>query len=188
MRDIAGRADLDELLTAFYSQALADPVLRPVFVDEMRLDLREHLPVIAAFWEQVLFRTGEYSGQTMDVHRRVHQRIPLTSTHFDRWLELFQASVDRLFTGPVTDQAKAHAARMAAVFLRNLAAPPNPRSLPLVPARPALHDRLHRSASRGAASPHATARTTGRSHHAQVLPHRPVPRAARTGEDVVERP
>jgi hemoglobin len=122
------------LLTDFYQQALADPVLRPVFVDEMHLDLEQHLPVIVAFWEQVLFRTGTYSGRTMDVHRRVHQRIPLTAAHFDRWLELWQANVDGLFAGPVTEQAKAHAARMAAVFLRNLVAPPAPRSLPVVAA------------------------------------------------------
>lgn len=133
MRDIADRGDLDGLLTAFYGQALADPVLRPVFVDEMRLDLDEHLPVIAAFWEHVLFRTGTYSGRTMDVHRRVHQRIPLTAAHFDRWLTLWHATVDRLHAGPVADEAKAHAARMAAVFQRNLAAPSAPRSLPLAP-------------------------------------------------------
>lgn len=145
MRDIADRADLDALLTVFYGQALADPVLRPVFVDEMQLDLDQHLPVIAAFWEHVLFRTGAYSGRTMDVHRRIHQRIPLNAAHFDRWLALWQASVDHLFAGPVAEQAKAHAARMAAVFLRNLAAPPVPRSLPLVPARPGP---VHRFASR----------------------------------------
>lgn len=143
--DIAGRADLDALLTAFYGQALADPVLRPVFVDEMRLDLDEHLPVIAAFWEHVLFRTGAYSGRTMDVHRRIHQRIPLTAVHFDRWLALWQASVDQLFAGPVAEQAKAHAVRMAGVFLRNLAAPPALRSLPLAPARPGP---VHPSADR----------------------------------------
>lgn len=134
-RDIAGRADLDALLTAFYGRAMTDPVLRPVFVDEMRLDLDEHLPVIAGFWEFVLFRTGAYSGRTMDVHRRIHQRIPLTAAHFDRWLELWTAAVDETFSGPAAEQAKAHAARMATVFLRNLTAPP--RSLPLVPARTA---------------------------------------------------
>ncbi len=139
MHDIAGRADLDALLIAFYGQALADPVLRPVFVDEMRLDLDDHLPVIAAFWEHVLFRTGTYSGRTMDVHRRIHQRIPLTAAHFARWLGLWNASVDRLFAGPAADQAKAHAARMATAFQRSLAAPTGPRSLPLAPPRP-LHD------------------------------------------------
>lgn len=134
MRDIACRADLDELLRAFYGQALADPVLRPVFVDEMHLDLDVHLPVIADFWEQVLFRTGSYSGATMDVHRRVHERIPLSATHFDRWLELWQRTVDELHAGPVAELAKARAGRMASVFLRNLSTPPAGRPLALLPA------------------------------------------------------
>ncbi len=141
--DITGRGDLDALLAAFYGRALADPDLRPVFVDVMRLDLDEHLPVIAAFWEHVLFRTGTYSGRTMDVHRRVHQRIPLTESHFCRWLELWQSSVDEMFAGPVAEQAKAHAARMASVFLRNLSAGPAPRSLPLVPAAANQSQRSH---------------------------------------------
>lgn len=139
--DIAGRADVDALLSAFYLQTLTDPVLRPVFVDEMRLDLDEHLPVIAAFWDRVLFQAGTYSGRTMDVHRRVHRRIPLTAAHFDRWLVLWRATVDGLFAGPVAEQAKAHAARMAAVFVRNLAVPPAARLLPLV-----LPDPPHASA------------------------------------------
>lgn len=131
-RDIADRVDLDALLVAFYGRAMVDPVLRPVFVDEMRLDLDEHLPVIGAFWEFVLFRTGTYSGRTMDVHRRIHQRIPLTEAHFARWLELWTTALDETFGGPVAEQAKAHAARMATVFLRNLTAPPG--SLPLASA------------------------------------------------------
>jgi hemoglobin len=134
--DLSGRADLDDLLARFYGQALTDAVLRPVFVDVMRLDLDEHLPVIGAFWEQVLFQSGAYSGSTMAAHRRVHDRIPLTGRHFARWLELWQRTVDELFAGPVADRAKAHAARMAAVFLRNLSAGAPPRSLLLVPAAP----------------------------------------------------
>jgi len=132
--DIVDRADLDALLARFYGWALVDPVLRPVFVDVMQVDLAKHLPVIGAFWEQVLFRTGAYSGRTMEVHRRVHERVPLTEAHFGRWLELWQAEVDASFVGPVAEQAKAHAGRMAAVFRRNLAAAPAPQQLPLVPA------------------------------------------------------
>lgn len=134
VRDLACRADLDALLAAFYGRAVVDPRLRPVFVDEMQLDLAVHLPVIAAFWEQVLFRTGSYGGRTMEVHRRIHERIPLTEAHFDRWLELWQSSVDAMFAGPVAEQAKTHATRMASVFQRNLSAEPTPRSLPLVRA------------------------------------------------------
>ena len=133
--DLEGRSDLDGLLCDFYRLVLSDPLLRPVFVDVMHIDLDRHLPVLGAFWEHVLFRTGTYGGQTMEVHRRVHGRAALTEAHFDCWLELWRRSVDARFAGPVADQAKAHATRMAPVFLRSLDRPAGRRSLQIAPAR-----------------------------------------------------
>ena len=132
MTDLSTRADLEVLLRDFYQRAFADDLLRHVFVDVVHMDLEEHLPRIAAFWQKVLFDVGGYDGRVMAVHRDVHQRVALTEAHFGRWLELWRASLDAHFVGPVTEQADVHARRMAAVFLRNLtAAQPRP-SLPLV--------------------------------------------------------
>lgn len=61
----------------------------------------------------------------------MHRRVPLTAVHFDRWLALWCATVAGMFAGPVADQATAHAARMAPVFLRNLTDPVTVRTLPL---------------------------------------------------------
>ena len=140
-RDLTDRADLELLLRDFYARAFADELLGHVFVDVVHMDLEEHLPSIAGFWEKVLFNTGSYNGRAMQVHRDVHQRVPLTEDHFARWLALWRASLDAHFAGPVTEQADAHATRMAAVFLRNLSTTPEHRrpSLPLVPASPAAH-------------------------------------------------
>lgn len=136
MEDICTRADLERLLRDFYSQALEDPLLSHVFNDVVHMDLEAHLPVITDFWEKVLFNVGSYSGRTMEVHRRIHRRVPLTGAHFSRWLLLWYQALERGFAGPVADQAAAHANRMAAVFLRNLAERPTRRTLPLVPGRP----------------------------------------------------
>ena len=120
MPDIATRGDLELLLRRFYVSALADPLLRHVFVDVMAMDLEAHLPRITDFWQVVLFRNGSYDGRPMEVHRRIHQRSPLTSAHFTRWLELWQETVEDHYAGPVADQAVAHATRMASGFLRTL--------------------------------------------------------------------
>ena len=133
--DLEGRSDLDGLLRDFYRLVLSDPLLRPVFVDVMHIDLDRHLPTLGAFWEHVLFRTGNYSGQTTEVHRRVPDRAALTEAHFDRWLKLWRRSVDARFAGPVADQAKSHATRMAPVFLRSLTRPAVRRSLQIASAR-----------------------------------------------------
>lgn len=130
-RDLADRSDVEHLLRDFYGRAFDDALLRHVFVDVVHMDLEDHLPVIVDFWVKVLFNTGTYNGSAMRVHRRVHERVPLTAEHFDRWLRLWRDSLDASFSGPVTEAADDHARRMARTFLRNLTEPP--RSLPVVP-------------------------------------------------------
>lgn len=117
VRDLAGRADVERLLRAFYARAFADPVLGPVFT---RLDLEAHLPVIADFWERTLFGTGHYAGRAMAVHRALHGRTPLTGVHFERWLALWHHALDAGFAGPVTERARSQAERAAAAMLRQL--------------------------------------------------------------------
>ena len=133
MPDLTGRDDLERLLRDFYGRALADDLLGHVFVDVVHLDLEEHLPVITSFWEKVLFGTGDYGGRAMEVHRRVHRRVSLTEEHFRRWLQLWRATLDAAWAGPVTEQADAHAHRMAKVFLRNLADDQPSGGLAIVP-------------------------------------------------------
>lgn len=130
--DLTGRADLERLLRDFYSRAFADPLLRHVFVDVVHMDLEAHLPLLAGFWEKVLFDTGSYSGSAMRVHRQVNQQVPLTQEHFDRWLELWRESLAS-YEGPVAEAAAEHARRMAGSFLRALRQPD--RSLPVVTPR-----------------------------------------------------
>jgi hemoglobin len=128
VRDLQTRADIDALLRDFYTQLLDDRLLRHVFVDVARLNLEKHLPVMGDFWERVLFNTGEYNGQPMRVHRRLHDREPLTAAHFERWLAVWNETTDRRHRGPVAATAKRHAARIALAMQRNLH--------PLVSSRP----------------------------------------------------
>jgi hemoglobin len=137
VHDIETRADIDEILRAFYNSAFADGELGHIFTDVAHMDVDAHLPVIGNFWEKVLLNTDVYRGNAMRVHQDLHHRFPLTSAHFDRWLELWSAAVDDRFAGPIADQAKAHAVRISAAMLRNLDRLPHeaalsPRSLPMV--------------------------------------------------------
>lgn len=134
--DIRDRADIDGLLRAFYAGVFDDPLLARIFVDVAHMDLEEHLPAIGDFWEKVLFNTAVYNGRAMEVHRRLHRREPLTAAHFDRWVQLWDQTVDARHDGPVAEMAKAHAARIAVAIQRNLpdAAEQRPE-LPLAPVR-----------------------------------------------------
>jgi len=105
-RDIETRADIDDLLTEFYKIVMFDGELEHHFVD---LDLRTHLPVIADFWEKVLFGNPVYFGNPVAVHQILHSRSPLKPEHFVRWVEIFRQTVDRLYAGEIADAAKERA-------------------------------------------------------------------------------
>lgn len=111
MTDIGTRDDLERLLRDFYSIALDDPPIAHHFLE---LDLEGHLPVIVDFWEKVLFGTPVYSNNPLAVHQRLHEKSPLKFEHFDRWVEIFSESVDRLFSGANADEAKSRARAIAA--------------------------------------------------------------------------
>ena len=117
--DLAGRADIDRLLRAFYERALVDPLLAPAFETLAVVGLDEHLPVVGDFWEQILFRTARYQGEFALVHEALHRQHGLAGARLARWLELWCATVDGFFAGPDADRAKTKAAAMAAALERS---------------------------------------------------------------------
>lgn len=120
--DIATRADCERLVRAFYAEAMADPIIGFIFTDVARLDLEAHVPEITSFWETVLLGARSYSGGAFRPHYALHQRVTLRGGHFARWVALWNRNVDVLFAGPVAEEAKAHAARVASAFHRRLEA------------------------------------------------------------------
>ena len=121
MDDIAGRADIEQLIVAFYTGAFADPLIGPIFTDVAHLDLGHHLPIMADFWETALFRAAKYRRNALQLHYLLHAKHPLETPHFARWLEIWTATVDALFEGPVADHAKVQAGRIAGSIERRLA-------------------------------------------------------------------
>lgn len=105
--DITTPADVKTLIDAFYTKVRADDVIGYIFNDIAQVDWPRHLPVMYAFWEFILLGTPDgYHGNPVQKHFDLHQKHPLKAAHFDRWVELFQATVDEHFTGPAADNAK----------------------------------------------------------------------------------
>lgn len=133
--DIATREDCERLVRAFYGRALVDPQIGFLFTDVAQLDLEAHVPTITAFWETILLGAGTYGGGAFAAHLRLNAKAELRSGHFARWVRLWETTVDELFAGPVAEQAKAHARRVATAFDRRLRGlpdePPPPGGLPV---------------------------------------------------------
>ena len=118
--DIANRADVSDLIVAFYHRVFTDDLLGPIFIDVAKLDLDAHLPIMCDFWETVLFKTGTYNRNALKVHRALHQVSPLTAEHFGRWLKFWNQTVDEMYVGEKSELAKVQAARIAWSISRRL--------------------------------------------------------------------
>jgi hemoglobin len=122
MTDLTSRADIVRLVNAFYDRVRLDVILSSIFDGVARVDWEVHLPKMYDFWESVLFGRAAFKGNPLMLHRQLARRTPLTSTEFNRWIQLFQTSVDELFVGPCADEAKLRASRIALVMQHHIAA------------------------------------------------------------------
>lgn len=104
--DIKFREDIEILINTFYEKVKADPLIGFIFNDVARVDWPQHLPVMYDFWEFLLLDGRNYTGNPIQKHLDLHLKEPLRAEYFDRWLSLFQATVDELFSGQKADDAK----------------------------------------------------------------------------------
>jgi truncated hemoglobin YjbI len=118
--DLVDREDVRTLVTSFYRQAYADPLIGPIFTEVARMDLAAHLPIMCDFWETALFHTGTYRRNILQVHMALDAQVELGRAHFDRWLTLWCTAVDERFAGPKAELAKLQAERIAGAMHRRL--------------------------------------------------------------------
>lgn len=112
-KDITGREDVELLINSFYDIVRMDATIGYIFNDIIGDDWSHHMPVMYRFWESVLFSKPGYEGNPIKKHIELDKRIPLNKEHFTRWLELWEATTDNLYEGPIADLAKNRAALMA---------------------------------------------------------------------------
>jgi len=121
-KDIENREDIDKLVTRFYERMMTDDVIGFIFTDYAKIDLDEHLPNIADFWEAVLFQSPVYNrgAKAMSAHFDLHEKIALKKQHFTRWLYIFHQTIDELFEGTVAQKAKERSSSIAELMQKRI--------------------------------------------------------------------
>ena len=117
MKEITSEEDVRELVAQFYARATKDEVIGQFF---QHLDLEAHLPKITSFWCMVLLGDPSYQGSPMAAHMILDRRIRMESHHFERWLALWERTVDELFTGDKAEEAKHRARTIASMMLHKV--------------------------------------------------------------------
>ena len=113
LEDIQSREDIDKVVRSFYELLLADEIMRPIFVDIARLDLEKHFPHLIDFWHSILFYTGAYRKNVMEIHIDLNKKVTLKPEHYRLWTMYFEQAVRDSFYGPRSDLAVERARSIA---------------------------------------------------------------------------
>ena len=116
MNDLEGRSDIELLIDTFYEKVKVDPDIGFFFKEIVPVNWESHMPLMYDFWETTLFHKAAYKGNVLQKHVLLNSKAIMTKAHFDRWLELFQKTVDELFKGSNAELAKTRALSIATVM------------------------------------------------------------------------
>ena len=108
------------MVRRFYRDVAQDDLLGPMFNDVAHVDWPSHLDTLTAFWCRALLSQPGYEGNPLRSHLVVHAQRRFTAAHFERWLELFDETLDGGWAGPRVDHARTFARRVADVHARQL--------------------------------------------------------------------
>jgi hemoglobin len=100
---------ISTLVHEFYVGVRADPELGPVFNAAID-DWEPHLARMVKFWSTTMLGTKSFQGNVYGKHMALPGVQP---KHFQRWLALFQQTVDRLFEPAVAEEFRLVASRIA---------------------------------------------------------------------------
>ena len=115
-KPIVSLEDIKLLVDTFYTNVQKDELIGPIFDEVIQDKWPVHLQKMYSFWQTILLDEHTYFGTPF----MPHLKLPITPTHFERWLNLFNATVDELFEGEIAQEAKWRADRMATMFMSKL--------------------------------------------------------------------
>lgn len=110
--DILNLDDVKQLVNSFYGKVREDEILAPIFNERIQDRWPEHLEKMYRFWQTVLLEEHTYHGAPFPPHAK----LPVAHNHFEKWMELFNKTVDELFVGEKAEEAKWRGQKMAQMF------------------------------------------------------------------------
>ena len=109
--------EIGRLVDAFYSKVQVDPVIGPIFNEQVE-DWPAHLALLKEFWASVLLGTGSFKGNPLETHLK----MTLSAEHFERWLALFRETALELLPEERAEVFISKSRRIAETFQRGMAA------------------------------------------------------------------
>jgi hemoglobin len=111
-KEIITLEDIKKLVDTFYEKVREDELIGRIFNERIQNRWPQHLEKMYTFWQTVLLGEHTYFGSPFPPHAN----LPISHKHFERWMQLFNQTLDELFTGEKAEEAKWRAAKMAEIF------------------------------------------------------------------------
>lgn len=127
-KDITTLDDIKLLVDSFYGKIRIDILLGGIFNGVIKDRWPEHLEKMYTFWQTVLLEEHTYYGSPF----LPHAKLPVDAEHFERWMKLFNETVDTFFEGEKATKAKWQGQRMAEMFLSKITYYRENNSTPLI--------------------------------------------------------
>lgn len=120
MKDIENVNDIEFLVDEFYQKVVVDELLGRFFTIVVNFEWEVHIPIMVSFWETVLLGKASYKGNPMNKHIELDKLSKLEPVHFERWLELWKATVNENFIGEKAAEAIVKAETIAKLMQSKL--------------------------------------------------------------------
>jgi hemoglobin len=111
-KEIITLEDIKKLVDTFYEKVREDELIGRIFNERIQNRWPQHLEKMYTFWQTLLLGERTYFGSPFPPHAN----LPISHNHFERWMQLFNQTLDELFTGEKAEEAKWRAAKMAEIF------------------------------------------------------------------------
>jgi len=119
-KDLENREDIILLVNTFYDNINKNKILSPIFNEIAKINWQDHLPKMYSFWASLLLGEHSYSGNPMQKHVELSKLTQMSELEFSEWIILFNKTVDNLFAGEKSDEAKTRAANIARLMLHKI--------------------------------------------------------------------
>lgn len=106
-RDLDNREEIAEFVIRFYREIAQDGRFHLYFDTLAHVDWHAHTLDLTDFWVGLLLgEPHDPADDVVEAHRWLHDAEPFDTALFDRWLEIFDTTLDEGWSGPFTNTAR----------------------------------------------------------------------------------
>jgi len=115
-QDIQSEKDIQFLVDSFYNQVLVDEEIGYIFTEVAQISVEKHMPIMYNFWNSILLGTHSYYGNPMIKHIMLNEKSVLKPAHFQRWVTLWEKTINEHFEGEKATLAIERAKNIARIM------------------------------------------------------------------------